>query len=531
MATYTWVGITSNWSTPTNWSGGAPLTIPGAVDDVIINNAAPCTVTADSLCFNINFTGYTSTFTITSGFTLSIRGTTITMSSSGMTFTTGTTGVLSTSSGASTVVNINFGTTVIPRLSLGKNNASPVLQTINISGTSPTVQNLTASSGAGVQVNLAGTGLTVTTSLSVLGTNILTGMQLTINGTCTVNTASNLNTGFTVTPTSTVILASTLKVGGGTITFQVGSFLTDVSFGVSINLSTSVLNTAPVTWYSFTQTVNGTTFITSDLNIGVGGISVGALGSFTFNGAFNVNVSGNVIAPTIQLSLNATLNLTGVGKTITVTGFQNGIVNIATGASYAIAGTVLTINNCTFRLVGTATCSLPVTHTLVLLSSTLTTNNTATGGSEIQWKNVDIVFTNTITHTTTVLGNLSGANASVSAINTGKMLVHGNLSIVAGGIFSGTSTIEFTGNVAATWGAGSYQNSINVSKSGGVVVTTGNAITWGFANRTLALNTSTNFITNFNTFTLSGTPLTITNSSNSSFYNITILNAVTLNIN
>ena len=497
MATYTWIGTTSDWSTPTNWSvSPATGTVPGAADDVIISNAAPCTVTADSLCFNINFTGYTSTFTITSGFTLSVRGTTITMSSSGMTFATGTTGVLSTAAGNQGAVAIAFNGVTIPRLTIGKS-STPNLQTITVSGASPTVQHLTTSSAQPTQVTLAGVNLIVTTSLSILGTTSLTGLPPTITGTCTFNTAGNISGGFNVTAGSTVILANTLRVGGGTVTFAVGSFLTDVSFGISVNFSTSVLNTAPVTWYSFTQTATGTTFITSDLNIGAGGINVGALGTFILNGAFAVNVSGSVVAPTINLLSNATLNLTGSGN-ITITGISSGTVNIATGATYAITGTTLSLNGCIFRLVGTATCSVPVTHTLTLTSATLTTNNTATGanvvgGSEIQWKNVSIVFTNTITYTTTVLGNLAGANAT-TVINTGKMLVYGNLSIIAGASFTGTSTIEFVGGVASTWGTGTYRNNVIVNKSGGVTVTVTGAATWGLAGNTLNIITGNNLV-------------------------------------
>jgi len=534
MATFIVSALGGNWSSTTTWVGGV---LPAVGDDIVANvTSGSLTVDSNRTCLTINFTNYTNTFTINNGFTLNITGTTITLGS-GMTFATGTTGVLSTSTNTAAAVAIAFNGITIPRLTIGKL-TFPNTQTITISGATPTVQNLICQSGVLVTVTLAGVNLIVTTSLSIPVNNVLAGLPLTITGTCTINTVGNLNTGFTVSAGSTVVLANTLNLGGGTITFPIGSFLSNPSnYFLSNNSSGIILNTSPVTWYGFIQTVQGTTFITSDLNIGAGGINISQIISpIIFNGAFAVNVNGSVVVNTISLT-SATLNLTGSG-TLNLFGFSgsNNIVNIATGASYAIVSSSLSLNLIIFNLVGTATCSVPAIHTLTLTSSTLTTNNTSTGanivgGSEIQWKNISIVFTNTITYTTTVLGNLAGANATVSAINTGKMLVYGNLSIIAGGIFSGTSTIEFTGSVAASWGTGAYQNNIIVSKSGGAVVTAASAITWGFTSRTLTLNSTVNFSTNSNTFTLNSTPLTINNSSVSQFFNITVPNNGVLNIN
>jgi hypothetical protein len=493
MATYTWIGTTSDWSTSTNWSSSpsAPGTIPGSTDDVIISNAAPCTVTANNLCQNLTFTGYTSTFTISNGVTLSVYGTTITMSSSGMTFATGTTGVLSTAAGNQLTIAIAFNGVTIPNLTLGKS-TFPQTQTVTISGSTPTVQNLTTSSGVATQVTLAGVNLIVTTSVSVLGTTSILGQPLTITGTCTFNTVGNI-VGFNVTTGSTVVLANTLNIGGGTLTFAIGSFLSNPSnYFLFNNSSGTIFNTAPVTWYGFTQTVAGTTAITSNLNIGAGGINVGSIGTLIFNGAFNVNVSGSVVCVPVITLTSVTLNLTGSGN-ITTAGFSSGTVNISTGATYAITGATLALSTCTFNLVGTATCSVPVTHTLGLTSSTLTTNNTATGanivgGSQIIWRNINVTFTNVLTYTTTILGSLAGLNNAVSALNTGKIFVAGNLSMVAGASFSGTSIIEVngTGSISGSFTSAiivnSPSNTITVGTTCSVNTFTLNAGTLNLAN-------------------------------------------------
>ena len=81
MAAYTWVGTTDNWSTNTNWSPTAPVGGPTSADTVTINNNKPCTVTANSNCLTIDFTGYTSTFKINNAITLTVFGTAITLGS------------------------------------------------------------------------------------------------------------------------------------------------------------------------------------------------------------------------------------------------------------------------------------------------------------------------------------------------------------------------------------------------------------------------------------------------------------------
>jgi len=492
---------------------------------------ATVTVSATANCLTLVFTNYIGTFTINNSITLSVYGTTITLGS-GMTYTQGTTGVLSTASGTATAIAIAFNGITIPRLTLGK--AALPSPTVTISGSSPTVQNLTIQGLASVIVTLAGVNLILTTSLIMAtGNQVLTGLPFTITGTCTITNLGIISSGFNVSAGSTVVLGNILTVSGGTVTFPVGSFLSNPSNHFLSVGSGTTLNTAPVTWFGVSQQSTGTIFITSDLNIGAGGF-VSNFVTCVISGAFSINNAGGVAGnPSQPITLtSATFNLNGVGANITASGFINGTININTGASYSFLGSAFSLNGCTFNLLGTATCSVPAVHTLTISSITLTTNNTATGanvvgGSEIQWVNINVNFTNTITYTTTVLGNLAGTNAT-TVLNTGKMLVYGNLSMVAG-TFSGTSTIEFTGGVAATWGAGTYQNNIVVSKSGGAVVTAGAAITWGTTSRTLTMTTAVNFTTNSNTFTIPSSS-TINNTIGSQFVNMTISNAVTLTL-
>jgi hypothetical protein len=217
----------------------------------------------------------------------------------------------------------------------------------------------------------------------------------------------------------------------------------------------------------------------------------------------------------------------------------NGTININGTGTYTLGSSTYpntTLFNITLNLVGTSTAQVYSTtgHTLSTGGSlVLSTNNTSTGaniigGSQIIWGNINLTsnLTTTLTYDTTALGNL---NANSNALNGAKLFVAGNLSVTT--TIIGTSTIELNGSNNTTWGAGIYQNSIIVNKSLGATVTTGSTITWGAANRSLIFNSAVNFLTNSNTLTLSGTPLTITNSFGSPFFNLSVPNNGTLILN
>lgn len=70
MATKTWVGTTSSWNTAGNWS---PSGVPANGDDVIMNNAANCSVdVATNNLRSFDMTGYTGT--LSNSFTINVVG-------------------------------------------------------------------------------------------------------------------------------------------------------------------------------------------------------------------------------------------------------------------------------------------------------------------------------------------------------------------------------------------------------------------------------------------------------------------------
>jgi hypothetical protein len=543
MAAYTWIGTTSNWSTSTNWSPSAPAGGPTSADTVTINNTAACTVTANSSCLTIDFTGYTGTFTINSGFTLTVFGTAITLAT-GMTYNQGTTGILSTL-GNQTAITITFAGITIPNLTIGKTTVVST-QTVTISGTTPTIKNLVVTNGnTNSTTTLAGTPITITSSLNINGTGPLTGTLLTFTGTCTITNASStgyINNGFTVTTGSSLQMLSTIYVGTGTITFAGTATLNPGTFTLFYpNLGNASIDSGTVTWYDVSYNVNGGTLtLLSNLNVSR---DFGCLNS-TFTGAFSINIgrNANLVGSSSTLNAATSINLIGTGLLLIANQHSGGTININTTnpLGYTLGSVTYPttfLNGTAFNLVGTSVAQVYSTtgHTLQVGGvAIISTNNTATGagiigGSEIIWGNL-LASNNTgqFTYESTFLGNLTSSSANGQFLGA-KIKVAGNLSVAT--LLSGTSTIELIGSTNTTMSAGQYQNNIIVNKSSGAIVTTATGtITWGTANRTLTMNSAVNFLTNSTTVTLSGTPLTINDTFGNSFVNINIP-ASTLNIN
>jgi hypothetical protein len=536
---------TRNWSDPATWVGGV---LPAVGDDVVANaTSGDLYVNAiNRTCLTINFTNFTNTFRIENGITLNITGTAITLGS-GMTFTPGTTGILSTS--AQAAITIAFASITIPNLTIGKS-TSGGSHAVTISGTAPTVNRL-VTFGV-VFVTLTGPALTITNSI-VLNQRISSGPAIIFLGTVTISGASLLNTGFTVPASSTLIIGSNVNVAGN-ITFAVGSNLTPSTFTVTIQ-GLCTLDSNAVTWYNISVSNPSTSAITltSNLNISNNLFFNSAASSTTITSAIvrTITVQGNVTSDVNYITSlvlnNITLDLTGRGTfavaRITAGASTTNTININTSdpVGYVIGSSAFTGANAmrlpvlSFNLVGTSVASAFVGTTLLLSGTTINTNRSGDtfGGSNPIYTSIQIdTGTTTIITDTTCTGNLvfTTVISGVTA-NGAKILFGGNL---VGGAFNvqGTSTLEFTGSNPASWIAGTYLNNIVVNKIGGAVVTAaaGN-ITWGSANAVLTLNSTVNFSTNSNTFILSGTPLTINNSSTSQFFNMTVPNIRVLNIN
>ncbi len=543
MATYTATPLGGNWNVAATWGGAG---VPTTGDTAILNAlSGPVTVTTNSNCLIANFTGYTNSFTINAGFFLTV-GSTITLGAT-MPPILGTGRFVSLGSAAA--ITINFNGITIPNLQIGFTSGAGT-QTVTINGTTPTVQNLIATSSVVVSAAaLAGTALNISNSLNITAGN-LGGVAFNFSGaTCSVTTSGTITGGFTVLDGCNLSLSSNLSIGNGIYTFQPLSLLTHNSRTLVLFPSIScTLNTSAVVWFNISDTA-ARTILTSDLNIS-GSLTIANLGSFfqSSGGARNVNLDGSLSVTAIgpgPIAGNGTIfnfNGSGVWDGIVGSGFSFTTFNINT-SGYTIGSATrngLFLYSCTINLVGSNSCSVFTNHTVSIgptgapNTTVFNTNNTGIGGSQIIWENLNF-GTNTVISLatdTTFAKNLTAGASGTATINNSKLFVGGNLT-TSGEVIQGSSIIELYGSSNSTWSAGSYTSNIIVNKTSGATVTTGvGTISWGAPGRTFTMNSAVNFLTNFTTFSLGQTPVTINNLSTptNQFFNLTVLSGITLNI-
>jgi hypothetical protein len=547
----------ANWGTIGDWSSTpspiytAVAAVPTAADDVIFEPASNnCIVNASArVCKSINFTGYTNILTMQFGITVSGNVTFIATQSSRISGS----GVL-TINAASTITS-NGGTW--PN---GLTFTGPITVTLadnlTVTGTTTTQTNTVTfnTNTFNIQGNLTANANTAgTTTFIINGSGTTTwsgggriGNNLTINKTGNVTITGTVYFGNSKTLTYTAVTGTFTTTGS---TLRIPN--TNAPVGSPINLD---LNAAGTGWNDFyvDNTVNNPTYVNllsnASFNNYHSSITTGGGGSSSVlntTASATLSVRGNYVQGT-TFSGNSKVIMVGTGS-ITSSGLTSidfeinspsGIITFvsmafgilipqtrtlkytAAGGGFITTGSTLSIfNTATLDLVGTSWGSLVMTSQ-VNNDAIITLSSNAIFSS---------ILCNAGIRNCTINGSLytiyCTGNVSINSIN----------SIYALG---GDSTLEFTGSSAATWavtggGIPAYTINIIVNKSTGALVTAGSTLTWGLANRTLTFNSPVDFSTNSNTFTLSGTPLTINNLSTpaTQFFNMTVPNNATLNIN
>jgi len=536
MATITASATGGNWDDTAAWVGGV---IPGAGDDVIIDaTSGNITVSDNRNCLTINFSGYTGTFTINSGFTLSINGASITLGS-GMTYDPSQTGVLVCVNNTATLT-INFNGVTIPYLTLGRVQPGQ-LKTVTISGVNPTINNLVIANGSSNSaVAFAGVGFTIKNSLNTtLGgcwdaaiTFDNSGGTVTIQGGASHAYTRNANTAsYTIISGTTLEMLSNIYINGtsttGGIIFQSGSFLTHNNFALLVGAATR-FNTSVVEWFVISFIVNGQTHtLLSDLNT----IDFQNSNNVTIAGTvtFNVNIRGSYLGTGSTGFNNRNVNFIGTGTIQTTAEIANAVININTSnpLGYTLGSVTrptTLLNVCVLNLVGTSICTVfnTVSHTLQMSGAcTINTNNTATGaniigGSEIQYGNIFILSnqTQTFVYDTTILGNLTIQN---NAVNGAKLLVSGNFTVQT--LCIGTSTIELVGSNNANLTSGTLQNNLTINKSASATVSILSTFQWGLTGRVLQVLSG---IVNPGTSTISTPNFSSVTINNMTFWNLSL---------
>jgi hypothetical protein len=573
MPTFTVSTTGGNWSSGATWVGGVAPNPTG--DDIIVPaGAGNLVVDINRSCLTIIFqAGYTNTFTIANGITLTVTGTAITLVS-GMTYNPATTGILSTNANQATIT-ITFAGITIPYLAVGHNSGAGLARSVVISGTTPTVSNfIFSNTPTGGAVTLSGPAINITNSFAITATGdgTISGTTPLLSGTVTLTqTGGRNNCGFTALTLSTVIIGGNIVGLSGPITFQTGSSLAPGLFTVRIDGSCT-LDTNVVTWYNLTFYQAGTTTLTSNLNISNNlffDIAVNNR-SITSSVSRSINVQGSVTSNVayafpVQCT-NIVINLIGFG-TYAVSAISGVTININSSnpSGYILGSASFTGANYiqisgTLNLVGTTVASA-FASTVFRLAGTLDINKSSIGGSNIILGEVGNFGNMTFNSDTFVSGNVSsnafGGNSNT--FNGSKLSVGGNLTF--SGIvtsISGTSTIEFYGssNSSLTFVANStITNNIIINKSSPASVSLLTSVTWGAAGRTFNVNTGSSLILlanltmaggtmtflgtatltpNLNTLFLTTSAAKTLNTSTVTWYNVTnntLTNLVTLTSN
>lgn len=432
MASRYWVGGTANWDATagTKWSttsgGAGGSAVPVSSDDVFFDansGSGTCTVAASSVCLNFDSTGYTGTFTGSSGLTIGANA-----NSTAKVFTIGSANTW-TFSGSVTLLTAASGSVTIT--SNGK--------TITSAGT---VQGTTSSGGTIIlgddmicanfsifrQIyDFNNKNLTCTGTLSSGQTSSVT------MGSGTIKAASiTLNdSALTITSAGT----STLECTGSTYQQHTSHTFYNVKWSGSSSLTN---NTLVACSNNFTVTGSGTrTFSGGTSSIGTVDWS-GVTGNVSFTGA-SFTVTSSFTPPssggTFAMSGTSTFDITGFN----ISGFTTFSAAVSTAtfkcANMTFSSTI-TMTGGAYTITGNVSC------TTATISSSTTRNINISGtltlsGIGTVW---DATTTTGLTWSTPSTIFITNTSASTKTF-TGNTLTYNNIS-VSGAIFSGTVTFS-----------------------------------------------------------------------------------------
>lgn len=433
----TWTGaVDTDFGTAGNWDN---LAVPGAGDDVVINNGAATVVDAnapggtvnsvrvDGGTFNINAG---TTAVVTAGATirqdanLNIRNTGVL---DGNLSLTGTVPTATIDAGGSITGNVDMGNGV---LNVG-GSIGGTLTTLGAPGAN-TINILTTGSVTGL-TNIQGANLTNAGALNG-GLTVGTGSDATVQGTgsvtgaVAVNGGSNLNLNAGSTVTGTVTLNGNQSPGGISAAGTINGAVV-VNGGIFTN--TGTINNGVAT----AVTVNGGTLnaqgvITGDISV-TGG---------------NFNVTG-VTTHTGNVTNNAGITVSSGGLNTSGTVINNGGISVANGANFGF--TTLT-NNGQILLGGGVAGSI---------AGTL--NGTVANVAGSQFDLVNGASGDTIT----ITGDLNGPTRLNVDVDLRTSFAGGVDSLTVGGTLNGALTVDGS-EILANINQFTLQNPLDVVNAG-----------------------------------------------------------------
>jgi len=425
-------GGTGNWNSTTNWSatdgGGSGASFPVSTDTVALNTnsgATNITVNVASACTSIIASGsYTGILTFNA--TLTVGGTVTFIS--GMGNFAGTSDLICNTTATLT----SGGKTLTGGLQLkGTSQTYTIADDWTINGTLTLSGTTLITVNGAFNINVGGS-LTVSTITGGTATIVMVGTgSWTSGASTTLRLNLTINTAGTFTVSGTVYFA-----GGATMTYTSGTVVT-TSSTLTLFGATCSLNVANITWNIVTINSSATVTLLADLNCTTLNSTVAA-STNTFNGLFNVNISGSFTATGITTG-TATIVLTGTG---TWSGLQIVRMNLTINTS----GTITISGSVAFDT-GTLTY---ITGTVITTSSTLNIARSSTLDiNGISWNDVLYLTTTTITTLTlnslfTVNGDFTNESSAPTLTFAGTAPFTVNTLIIRETSIPTTRTVAFT---------------------------------------------------------------------------------------
>jgi len=483
MANRYWVGGAAAWdgTAGTKWaltSGGAGgQAVPTTTDDVFFDaasGAVAVTIGATANCQNLDFSGFTGTFSAATGQTLNVYGNFT--ASTGMTYT-------------ATNISINFRSTTTGKTITSNGKSIGRVITFNGVGGGWTLQDALTNNGG--SAGDTGSGVFLTN-----GTFNTNGYTVTVNG------PSNLECTFSITGTNT----RTLTLGSSNIVInnlasnRTSTFDATTTTNLTFNANTSTISFpgtygqligGGLTYNNVTSsctakfTVSGSNTIANltigaRATVGVGSIDIG--GNQTITGTFTCTAGTNVTYRNFVNSdvLGTTRTLTCAAVSLTDVDFQD--ITIA-GAAAPASGTRL--GDCQ----GNSGITFPAAKTVYWNLSgaqnwSATGWATSSGGSpsvnNFPLAQDTAVFDNTgsVTGTITInaawnIGTLdmSARTSAMTLSSSGSATIYGNWTNGSGTTISGTSQTTFAGRGAQsiTSAAKTFTQGITIDSPSGTV--------------------------------------------------------------
>ena len=515
-------------------AGIVTVGISGAISVSTFTLTAGTLNLANELQLNSGTLTITSGITFTGSSNLRITANTASITSNGVAWPTSV--IMANTVNIATTITLNDPLAVTG--SFTSSSAQP--NAVALNGSTLSINGnltVTKSFGGSTNIFMVGTATAAWTGAGTLGTSLT--VSKTLGSGAIVNAAALWGgTGKTllVPVNQTIVLTGGLTLSGGTFDCSAGTFNANSQTITLLNSGIVTFNLGSNNLYNLAYSGGTSSTVIMLSNIVISN-NLASSGTLAFNGAFDIEVRGNITG-------NSFITNSTAGRKLTMKGTSTGVSSIASvsmnfhleidcgSSGFALTGTLaspninyLATNSGSFTTTG-STLNYGISIPTFTLSNTVINMN----GSTNSWN----VLSNTtglsraVTLLSNVYFNTISTTSSGDAYN-GPWTLHVSGSVGPMTTISGTATLKFIGSSNATWstttGALISISSIVFARTGGTLSIPNNFVYTG----TVGIFWTDGAINHTGTLTLGTTTLS-TSSAGMSWNNLTINSGATITI-